>query len=278
MNISNFKKEELTPEDIINNKIDITAKIIHKGLFHGNDNIDYSNYENLKLDLDSILSVLLAVDLAGWSKGQKYVLFKKITFSFVMFLERYLHKVHIDVYYSMEKYKVFPSIYPDWCKERNKRFDNIELVELVNKILIHRLKKIQEMKSNFTMTKCEDSTIIQIYKDLELTSKSVIVFSRDPHIMCLLAYFDIGIFNGRFSVTRETYYKEKEYPMVHYSLIPAYYLIAGLKRNEYVGLNKYGKKRTEELINNNKVAVVKRELPIMKELLPYCKIFYLKEL
>ena len=71
---------------------------------------------------------------------------------------------------------------------------------------------------------------------------------------------------------------EKEYPAVHHALIPSYFLIAGIKRNEYSGLPKYGKKKTDKLINENKIGIIKQTLPELEPVRPYRKIFYLNEL
>lgn len=265
-------------EEEIIKEIDIVKKIVHKGLFPASENRDFFDYECLKVDLDSVLSLLLKVDMTDWTQTYKNTLFKYISTSFIMFLEKYISRVHIDIYYNMNEYKKFVEIYPDWCKDRMKRYKNTEILNLVEKILIRKLEKLKEMKSNFDIIKCDDSPIISIHNDLKISSKSTVVFSRDPHFMCLLAYYNIAIFNGRFITDRFTYYMEKEYPKVHYLLIPAFYMLCGIKRDEYVGVKGYAIKKGSKLINDNKIAVIKQTLPELQEVNKYRKIFYLNEL
>ena len=148
----------------------------------------------------------------------------------------------------------------------------------VKKFIINKLEKLSEIKTNFQIINCEDSPIIKIYKDLKISEKSSIILSRDPHMVCLLAYYNISIFTGLVVLNRKNYYKERGYPYVHYSFIPAYYLIRGMKRNEYDGLQGYGQKKTQKLINENKIAVMKQTLPAITSINKYRKLFYLNEI
>lgn len=263
-------------EEDIEKKIEIINTIIHKGLFP--DNIDLGEFEEIKLDLDSILSIMLSEDISEWSPENKLILTRNLVNNFIYFLERYVSNIHVTIYYNMKEYKKFTEIYPDWCKERQQRYLNKEIMDTVDKYIVKKLEKLQLIKPNFVVVDCPDAPILSIYSDLAATTKRVVVVSRDPHMLCLLPYYDITIFNGRYLVNRNTYYYEKDYCVVRLPFIPAYFMIRGMKRNEYEGKYKYGKKKTEKLINSHMVEIAKQELEDISDVNIYRKIFYLNEI
>lgn len=265
------EKEELRPVDLINS-------VITAGLFPKSKEINFFQYDEIIIDFDSILSLALREDLTEWTKEDRIYLSKILTNNMLYFLEQYIETSHISIYYNMEKYKAFSEIYPNWCIKRQQRYGNETIINLVHKLLIKKLEKLAEIKPSFSIIKCEDAPIMRIFKDMEHSNKSFIILSRDPHMLCLFAYYDVAIYNGRFIVNRSNYYLENEYPKVHYTLIPAYYMMAGISRNEYKGVNGLGPKKTNKLINENKLAVIKQELPEMENVNKYRKIFYLREL
>ena len=257
---------------------DLISIILRRGLFPLGE-FTFHNYQEIIVDLDSYLSIVLKEDFDNLEKAKKIRILHDITGNMIEFLETYIDVAHIKFYYNMEEYKIFSSIYPNWCKDRQKRFKNESTINTIHKFLIEKFRKLSTIKHNFHLIKSPDSPIIQIFKDISLAKeKKYIIISRDPHYLCLLAYFDLSIYNGRFIVGNENYYLEDEYPKVSRSLIPAYYMIAGLPRNEYKGLEKYGKKNTVKLINNNIIPIIKQELELIEPVNKYRKIFYLKEL
>ena len=265
-------------EEEISKEIEWRNDVIYKSLTPYDGSGHFLDFDEIKMDMDSICSILFHIDSVDWSPEQKTELMKTIVQTFIQFLLTYIENNSITVYYNLDDYKIFRSIYPEWCKERLSRYHNMEIRNIVDKIVISKLKKLSEMKPNITVKQCEDSPILDIYKDMNNTNKKVVVISRDPHMLCLLAYKDISIFNGRYFVNRNNYFMEKEYPAVHHALIPAYFMIAGIKRNEYSGLPKYGKKKTDKLINENKIDIIKQTLPELESINKYRKIFYLNEL
>lgn len=265
-------------EEEINDTISLNNSIVYKILFPPESEGDFLNFDEIKIDLDSVLSVVFTVDMDNWSPERKIEFLKTIVQNFVYFLEKYIENNHLSIYYNLTEYKIFTSIYPNWCKDRQKRYNNIEIKNSVQKYIINKLIKLSELKSSINVIKCEDSPIIQIMKDLDKTTKRNIIVSRDPHMLCLLTYYDIDIYNGRYFLNRETYTMEPDCPGVHYSLIPAYFLIRGIHRDEYKGIKGYGKKKTDDLINKNLIKTVRSQLPQMEEVNKYRKIFFLKEL
>ena len=258
---------------------DLVYKILYRGLFPGSGEIEFFDYDELLLDMDSLLSILLTYDISEYNSDRRLEIAQTLVNNMVYFLEKYIGECNIKIYYNLDEYKKFPSIYPNWCKDRMNRYKYAVTIKFIKKYLIDKLRKVQEIKHNFMIIECEDSPILKIFEDIELASaKNTLILSRDPHYMCILCYHDVSIYNGRFIVNRDTYIHESEYPKVHYTLIPAYYMIAGMKRNEYEGIKLYGPKKTEKLINDNKVAIIKGTLPEIQEVLPYKNIFYLKDI
>ena len=252
--------------------IDLICSIVEKGLF---STIDFTGYDEIIVDLDSVLSILLRENLDFYSSEDKKMLISKVLSSIRDFVSFYVTLSKVTLIYNMEKYKKFTEIYPDWCKERQIRYTNESVKNLLHKFIIKKLETAAEKSNKIDVIKTEDSPILYIYDALKYSDKKYLIISRDPHIICLFAYYDINIFNGRYTVNRNNYYLEKEYPHVHYTLIPACYLLAGIKRNEYSGIKGYSIKKASDLINKNKALTVKGELEQIKQMEQYKKIFYL---
>lgn len=265
-------------QDEINVRIALLVGIVYKGLFPPISISNFKGFDDIIVDLDSIVSIVLSEDISEWKKEDKILLVKGLTDNFIFFLEKYIKDKRIKIYYNLKEYKIFTEIYPGWCKERQKRYRNDEVMEYIKKFIIDKLEKLSEIKPNFSVVECEDSPVIKLYNDLKINEKNTIILSRDPHMVCLLAYYNIHIFTGIVLLSRRNYYKERGYPYVHYSFIPAYYLIRGMKRNEYDGLLGYGQKKTQKLINENKIAIMKQTLPAITSVNQYRKLFYLNEL
>ena len=178
----------------------------------------------------------------------------------------------------MEEYKYFTSIYPDWCKERQARYKNTLMVEFIDKIIITKLKELSKLKHNFNLIKCPDSPIISVFKDIDSNpDKNYLILSRDPHYSCIWAYHNIAIYNGKELVSRNDYLGFPEYyPTIHHTLIPHFYLIAGMKRNEYHGLDKYGPKKTLNLLKKEYTSIIDESNEIYEKISQYKNLFFLK--
>ena len=62
------------------------------------------------------------------------------------------------------------------------------------------------------------------------------------------------------------------------SLLPYYFMINGLKRNEYIGIKKFGKKRTTEYLKRNIESIIQENDNILSEVLNYKDIFFLNNI
>lgn len=268
-----FKKDKDKKKDF-----DLIKEIIIKGLFHINMDVNFYDFDKILIDLDSLLSIVIREELSS-DRDERIKLAHTIADAINEFIEAYIDTNTINVYYNLNEYKVFSDIYPDWCKVRNDRFKNESIVGFLHKYIINHLKKASDKINNFNIIKCSDAPIITIFRDIKLNPKlKYVVISRDPHYNCIMSYHDISIFNGRDLVDRGSLKYLKDLPDINYTMLPFYYLIRGMDRNEYKGVKLYGQKKTEKYINENLTTLITWEDPILEEVKPYKNIFFLNDL
>ena len=268
-----FKKDKDKKKDF-----DLIKEIIIKGLFHINMDVNFYDFDKILIDLDSLLSIVIREELSS-DRDVRIKLAHTIADAINEFIEAYIATNTINIYYNLNEYKVFSDIYPDWCKVRNDRFKNESIVGFLHKYIINHLKKASDKINNFNIIKCDDAPIITIFRDIKLNPKlKYVVISRDPHYNCIMSYYDISIFNGRDLVDRGSLKYLKDLPDINYTMLPFYYLIRGMDRNEYKGVKLYGQKKTEKYINENLTTLITWEDPILEEVKPYKNIFFLNDL
>ena len=268
-----FKKDKDKKKDF-----DLIKEIIIKGLFHINMDVNFYDFDKIIIDLDSLLSIVIREELSS-DRDVRIKLAHTIADAINEFIEAYIDTNTINIYYNLNEYKVFSDIYPDWCKVRNDRFKNESIVGFLHKYIINHLKKASDKINNFNIIKCDDAPIITIFRDIKLNPKlKYVVISRDPHYNCIMSYYDISIFNGRDLVDRGSLKYLKDLPDINYTMLPFYYLIRGMDRNEYKGVKLYGQKKTEKYINENLTTLITWEDPILEEVKPYKNIFFLNDL
>ena len=268
-----FKKDKDKKKDF-----DLIKEIIIKGLFHINMDVNFYDFDKILIDLDSLLSIVIREELSS-DRDVRIKLAHTIADAINEFIEAYIDTNTINIYYNLNEYKVFSDIYPDWCKVRNDRFKNESIVGFLHKYIINHLKKASDKINNFNIIKCDDAPIITIFRDIKLNPKlKYVVISRDPHYNCIMSYHDISIFNGRDLVNRGSLKYLKDLPDINYTMLPFYYLIRGMDRNEYKGVKLYGQKKTEKYINENLTTLITWEDPILEEVKPYKNIFFLNDL
>jgi hypothetical protein len=268
-----FKKDKDKKKDF-----DLIKEIIIKGLFHINMDVNFYDFDKILIDLDSLLSIVIREELSS-DRDVRIKLAHTIADAINEFIEAYIDTNTINIYYNLNEYKVFSDIYPDWCKVRNDRFKNESIVGFLHKYIINHLKKASDKINNFNIIKCDDAPIITIFRDIKLNPKlKYVVISRDPHYNCIMSYYDISIFNGRDLIDRGSLKYLKDLPDINYTMLPFYYLIRGMDRNEYKGVKLYGQKKTEKYINENLTTLITWEDPILEEVKPYKNIFFLNDL
>lgn len=268
-----FKKDKDKKKDF-----DLIKEIIIRGLFHINMDVNFYDFDKILIDLDSLLSIVIREELSS-DRDVRIKLAHTIADAINEFIEAYIDTNTINIYYNLNEYKVFSDIYPDWCKVRNDRFKNESIVGFLHKYIINHLKKASDKINNFNIIKCDDAPIITIFRDIKLNPKlKYVVISRDPHYNCIMSYYDISIFNGRDLIDRGSLKYLKDLPDINYTMLPFYYLIRGMDRNEYKGVKLYGQKKTEKYINENLTTLITWEDPILEEVKPYKNIFFLNDL
>lgn len=268
-----FKKDKDKKKDF-----DLIKEIIIRGLFHINMDVNFYDFDKILIDLDSLLSIVIREELSS-DRDVRIKLAHTIADAINEFIEAYIDTNTINIYYNLNEYKVFSDIYPDWCKVRNDRFKNESIVGFLHKYIINHLKKASDKINNFNIIKCDDAPILTIFRDIKLNPKlKYVVISRDPHYNCIMSYYDISIFNGRDLIDRGSLKYLKDLPDINYTMLPFYYLIRGMDRNEYKGVKLYGQKKTEKYINENLTTLITWEDPILEEVKPYKNIFFLNDL
>lgn len=273
MSYYNYKKKEEEKKDF-----NLVKQIIIKGLFHINMDIHFYDFDKILIDLDSLLSIVIREELST-DRDERIKLAHTIADAINEFIEAYIDTNTINIYYNLHEYKIFKTIYPDWCKIRSERFNNEAMVGFLHKYIITHLKKASTKINNFNMIKCNDAPIIDIFNDIKLNpTLKYVVISRDPHYNCIMAYYNISIFNGRDLIDRNSLKYTKDLPNINYTMLPFYYLIRGLDRNEYKGAYLYGHKKTEKYINDNYETLITWENPLLEEVKDYKNIFFLNDL
>lgn len=259
--------------------INVIQKTIERGLFPYNEGISFHEFKNIFIDLDSILSILLKTNL-DLSKESKKEYANIIINTLGMFINEYHLNSFIHVYYNMDRYIKFPDIYPDWCKERMLVYQESEMVTFIHDNLIRRMKILEKNINNFKLIKCEDSPILYIKEDIKLYKEPYLIISRDEHYLCLFIYDEdlLYIYDGKDIFNKATSNRMKHNPDVKYMLLPYYFMINGLKRNEYNGIKKFGKKRTTEYLKRNIESIIQENDNILSEVLDYKDIFFLNNI
>ena len=254
----------------------VVREMVVTGLFPKYDDVDFYDFPNIIIDLDSLLSTVMKLN-SDVNNEIKMEYGKIIVNSLGWFINQYQFNGYITIYYNMDEYKTFTEIYPDWNKERQSRYDNFGMGEFIQKTLLKKLKLLEGRMNNFKIKKCNDAPILDIKQDLKTISGKTVILSRDPHYNCLFIYFpDMWIFDGKHLFSRDNFNLVATNPKVKYNLLPYYYIICGMNRNEYKGYRGMGPKKTITYLKDNLSNIIKGEDEIWKEVEKYKDLFFLK--
>ena len=256
----------------------IAKKVIEETLFPEDINT-LREYKYIIIDLDSIFSVLLHLDDNPDEKTKMDYLDVIVNYM-GRFINYYQHSSFISIYYNMEKYTYFPSIYENWCKERMKRYKTSGIKKLIDDNLVNKLPALEKHLNNFKFVKCEDSPILKIMEDIESIKESIVIISRDTHYQCLFLYNEENLYlsDGKRIFNKKTINDSKKgYFPVAYSLLPYFYLLCGNKRNEYKGYKRMGEKTTYKYIKEHLTDILQDKDARINEMKPYRRLFFLKE-
>lgn len=263
-----------------NDKVkELDLKIIKKGLIpeYSGDILDK---KYIFVDLDSIFSIFITNDDKIPDEYEDRVsLAEDIVGIMKNFLSVHVRYSNIFFFYRLERGSYFSNIYPNWNRSRYLRYNNDEVIDFLHKILINNIRKLSKSIDNVKLIKCKDDTILTIKEYVKKHDyKEVVIHSRDPHYLCLFhLYKDIFIYDGKSNLTNKTYQimRAKTLPDIDSFLLPYYFLICGMKRNEYKGKDKYGPKKTIEYIEKYLEDVLKRTDSLTLELKEYRKLFFI---
>lgn len=241
---------------------------------------DIPEKKNIFVDLDSVLSILLTSnDKIPDNPKNKLNAANAIIENFIEFLNMHIKYSKVIFFYRLEKSEYFKSIYKDWQIEREKRYENDDVINFLHKILINKLRKIKI--TNLEIVKCNDATILTMNEYLkEYKPKDTVIHSRDPHYLCLFYYHSqLMIYDGKTYMTGRNYHKtrSKLLPNINSKMLPYYFLICGMKRNDYPGIEKYGTIKTVNYLLNNFENIIDGKDELIKKVEKYKKIFLLNE-
>lgn len=275
-----MKKEYNVKEDNKEFDIYLLAKdVIKTSLFSKANYDNYYDYKMIYIDLDSVLSRIIDLDLPDDLVKRKEIA-SFIMEQFKEFFMMYDKSAKINIYYAFHKENKFTKIYPNWCKSRYARYDNESIMDFIRKVMIPKLKLFSKVVPNVSIIPCKDSTMLTISREIEFNGDFTesIVLSRDPHFQCILAYYPIAIYDGKNLYNRGTRQGLNNIPNVHYSLIPYYYLMVGMSRNEYKGVNKVGPNTFYKLLEKDKKGIIDFSNNKIKEAEKYKDIFLIYNL
>lgn len=272
-----FKDEEYNELSSEEKSLFLQKKIMKSGLFHDNPGITFGGYEKIFIDLDSLLSRLISEELP-LNDSIRLHLLDYVMECFIEFFSIYSDVANILIFYGFKRNKIFDDIYPDWNKDRYKRFENETVIDFVKNKLLKKLKLYSKKVTNVTVVDYKDSFITDIFSVLNIFEihNNVLIISRNPQMLCLLSYFNLSIYDGKEIVNRKTYSLIKGNPTVHYSLIPHWFLLRGDKRNGYIGYPRMGPKTTDNYIQKHKEKIISFEDERIKTVEKYKKLYFLK--
>lgn len=255
----------------------VVKGIVHNGLFPRNNEFDFSSFSRIIVDLDSILSLVLHFNVDETNESEKYEFGELIVNNIGYFINDHQY-TFIDIYCRMNTYDYFTSIYPDWCKERQSRYKNTSMIDFIDNKLIKKLKKLESRMNNFRFIRCEDSPILQIKKDIEMYKEDYIIISRDPHYNCLFNKSNkdvLHIYNGKSLYDYDSFNVRTKIE-VDATIIGYFYLISGMKRNEYKGVLRMGDTSTVKHMRKNLLDVINFKDSKAKEVEKYKELFFIK--
>lgn len=254
----------------------VVREMVVTGLFPKYDDIDFYDFPNIMIDLDSLLSTVMKLN-SDVNNEIKMEYGKIVVNSLGWFINQYQLNGYITIYYNLDEYKTFNEIYPDWNNERQERYNNFGMEEFIEKNLLKKLRLLSERMNNFKIVKCPDAPILTIKEDLKTTNGNTVLLSRDPHFNCLFLYFpELWIFDGKRLFCREDFNTVPSNPKVKYNLLPYYYLLCGMRRNEYRGIEKMGPQKTVKYLKENLSSIIDGSDELWKEVEKYKDLFFLK--
>ena len=270
-----YKNRDMDENEL---RVSIIKKIIRTGLFHENPEINFLDYSKIYIDLDSLFSRLIDEDMPN-DKDLRHEVVSSILNIFKDFMYFYAEHCRIYLIYGFKRLEIFNKIYPNWCIERYKRYENEDVMKYLKNDLLKRLQKFTLAVSNVDMIEYRDAPVLEVLRDVKVSEDSnILVISRDPHYLCILPYKNIDIYNGKNILNRNNYYTERNMTQLHYAFIPNWFLLRGDTRNGYEGIKGFGPKKADDYIQKNKTEILKGEDPKFKELEVYRKLYFLNEL
>lgn len=257
----------------------LQKRIFRNSLFHKMPSVDYYDYQKIYIDVDSIFSRFIADNLPLDENDRKELL-NSIMRDVSFLIGFYSDDCRIIFIWGLKENTIFTNIYKDWQKERNGRLKNDGPISFIKNEFLPRMKLVAKKIRNISVVEYKDSFVTEIARRFEThkDAKDSLIISRNTQCIALLAYYDTNIFNGKELVSRSTYRTMKEYPDVHYSMIPWYYLIKGDERNGYKGVKGLGRVNTIRIIEKEKEKIINESHSRIQGVLKYKPLYFILDL
>lgn len=216
-------------------------------------NLDHvASIKRIYVDLNSCLSIMFRYeDIADEE------LVQIVSDEIETFITKHMEDgLSIYMLYTVKSSLVHKTISPEWCLTRDERVSIIRS-EFLKKLFVS-LKVFSEKNSSIKMINCGEvhPAIVTLMLDKSNKSGSVIL-SKDNVFKCIEKP-SMNIYNGVewISIGDNMFNTEIGVFLSNPSELSCYYfIIRGDSRNEYKGVNMYGKIKTVEYLDRNKLKI-----------------------
>lgn len=173
------------------------------------------------------------------------------------FLLKYLEtKTEIMILFTLEKSQAHIDVYPDWCKERYERVDISKSGFLRTLLLsLNEFSKKNPLVKVINTYKVHPALII--YKTELNRRTKFCVLSKDYVFQCMIMK-NMSIWTGVNYIDMEDNPRQLPEDIEIKdpdTMLPYYLAIRGDMRNEYDGIEGYGKKKTSKYIDTERIKI-----------------------
>lgn len=162
----------------------------------------------------------------------------------------------MDIYflYSVKPSAVHRDIFPEWCAERDARVSIVKS-DFLKKLLVS-LKIFSQKNKSIKIVNCGNVHSAMVVYMIDKSNKGrALVLSKDEVFRCI-DKTNMDVYTGVewISIASNMFNSEPGVFLSNPSeLTPYYFTIRGCKRNEYSGYSGYGKIRSMEYVEKNKL-------------------------
>lgn len=217
--------------------------------------VDLAHSDNIRriyIDLNSCLSIMFRhSDIADEE------LVKIVSDTIETFITDNIDE-GMDLYfmYSVKPSAVHRNIYPEWCLTRDERVSIVKS-DFLKKLLVS-LKVFSQKNKSIKIVNCKDVHSAMVVYMIDKSNRGRgLVLSKDEVYRCI-DKTNLDVYTGVewISIATNMFNTEQGVFLSNPVELSSYYLtIRGCKRNEYSGCSGYGKIRSMEYVEKNKLKI-----------------------